>query len=150
MTFQEKIGSLARDIKNQCERLELFQELDVIFEGIKLPADMYVYASKLYDGQLYVEFSPSSELKDVRPFVHSMARKFHCKFKKEKSFNGASLVYQAEFEFNGHSFDLKVSGVIPATCHVEEKEVPLTPEEIEEARANVPTTRKERKIVCGK
>ena len=148
MDIKESIQSITRDIQRQAERLLLYQEMLEVFQGISFPQEIYTYMSKLSDGEIYVEFAPKGDNKDIRPLIHALSRKFHTKFEKEPSYDKSSLVYSARFSHEERNFHIQVSGVVPQTCKVVETVVDLTPEEIERAHREVKTTRTVREIVC--
>lgn len=155
MNLKESIAATVRDINRQAEKLVLYQEVSEIFSGIQTDANVYIYRS--YGGEINVQFSPSyadDASKDLRPLIHTLARKFHVKFKKSRTYDKESLTYRAQvYKDDKIWMYLEVMGVVPPTCHVEEKRIPLSPEEIEEAREkalkNVQTERIERIIVCN-
>ena len=161
MNINETIDYMLRDIQRQAKKLATYRELEVIFAGVQFPEGIHTYvydpSYSENDSEISIEFSSTGENKDIRPLVHQITRKLHAKFAKAKSYDGETLEYKTEVtiptDFNRYRGDkklsIKISGVVPASCRVEETEVPLTPEEIAEAHDNVRTTRIVRKLICG-
>ncbi len=79
--------------------------------------------------------------------VHKLAQRFGCKFEKTPGWDGKSLVAKAKTDDGKWAFEIR--GYVPSTCALVTEEVELTAEEIEQARANVPTVRKVTKVVCA-
>lgn len=156
MTFQKMIANITADMTRQAARLSLINEVNGLFnrKGITIPEDTYIYLDRWSSGETYMQIMPNSDSpdKDLRPLIHSIVRKFHAKFKKSKSYDKESLVYKSRVEIDKKVFHFEIEGVVPKTCHVEEKVIQLSDDEIEQAKiqalANVRTTRTERTIVC--
>ena len=149
MNIEERIDSIAADIQRQIGQLQVYRELARIFKGINFPEEMYVYAYKYSDGNMNVDFSANQEGKDLRPLVHQICRKLHVKFSKEKNYTETALEYKAHYPLSEYNLlTIKVTGVVPSSCHFEEIIEVLSEEEVAEKRAKVETTRVTRKIVC--
>lgn len=159
MKIQEKINSIANDIQTQAHRLALYTEMATVFAGINFDG-VQVYFNRYSDGETYCEFSPEwgeKTSKDLRAFIHSLARKFHMKF--DKTGYDATIQYAGKFSLgdandgDARHFRVRVTGVVPATCQIVETRTPLTDEEIAEAKQEalsaVKTERVERKLVCN-
>lgn len=156
MTFQKMIEDITKDMARQAEKLSLINEVHSLFirKGFTIPEDVRIYLSRYSTGEIYISIAPEygSKEKDLSPIVHSIARKFHAKFKKTRSYDKQSLMYKSSVEIDKRKFVFEFEDVVPKKCHVEEKVVQLADDEIEQlkvqALAAVKTTRTERIIVC--
>jgi hypothetical protein len=153
MKIKDKIDELVREIVSDSERLSLYRRIDTAFSGVEFPEKLYMYAYRNGNGGIAVEFSPeyNTDDKDLQPFVHRLAQHFSVKFDRSL-YSEDSLEYRAEFNIGNQVFIVKVTGVVPGSCRIEETVEQLSDEEIEEARAKalaeVKTTRTVRKIRC--
>lgn len=161
MNFQDKIAAIKAEIDSQNKKLALYRSVSKMFKGIEFPAgvNLYIHRYTYGDEPILIEFTPGwrdEDVKDLRPFVHRLTRRFRVNFKKSLNYDKQSLVYEAELErFEGEvktKYAFRIAGVVPATCKIVETEIPLTEEEIAEARAKaleeVKTVRINRQIVC--
>jgi hypothetical protein len=156
--FDKQINNIELDIVRQQARLELLKRIAVFFEDVEFNTEVYVYAAEYSGGGgWYCEFSPvygEDANKDLQPLVHSICQKLNVDFTRERSYDGETIDYRAEFKstINDNKFVIKVGGVVPGSCRVEETTVALTDEEIKEAQqkalSEVKTERIIRKIVC--
>lgn len=151
--FKDRIESLESYIESSRKDLVLYRTMETVFQ--KMPLDgVSVYCSR-HSASAYVNFYPDSEAsssKDLTKLVHALARKFHVKFVKSKSYDGETLEYRADVKFGVTDISIRVDGVVPAKCTIKETVHELTEEELEQARREalekVKTTRIERTIVC--
>lgn len=156
MTINEQVISIANDIRRQAERLALYQRMGDVFAGLTWPRGMQCYFCEYQgDEEIYGNFSAGyrdGDAKDLRPFIHALARKFRTKFRKQHNYDKTAIEYSATFERDGVKYRVKVDGVLPTSCRLVEREIPLSDEEIAEAKAkalaSVKTVRVEREIVC--
>lgn len=141
--FTKKVADLRESIKRDQERAALYIKLSSVFSGLDLFDVQSTYAFVSYSGKINVSFVLKEDRRDSK-LAHKLAQRFGCDFKKEKSWDNQTLVYRAETA----DFYLEVSGAVPATCKVVEKEVALSEEEIAAAVANIKRTKIVREINC--
>lgn len=158
--FDKTINNIELDIVRQQARLNLFKRIAPLFEGVCFDTEVYVYAAAYSNNNgWYCEFSPvygEGANKDLQPLVHKIAQSLNINFVRERSYDEETIDYRAEFTVSDNTGDskcvVKVGGVVPGSCRVEETTVQLSDEEIKEAQqkalADVKTTRTIRKIVC--
>lgn len=153
MTIKECIT----DMEDRHQRLEkeiaLYKQMEQIFADIEFPPGIHAHFFSYSDSEIYCEFRPSynSEVKDINPLVHKLAQKFNVKFTKNPGYTGDNLEYHAKVD-SQPKLSIHVCGVVPASCHIEITEEPLTEAEIllarQKALEDVKTVRIKRKIVC--
>lgn len=155
MAFQQRLQRIIDDIVRQSETYALYRRVASDFDGVvEIPENLYSYIHRAYDGAICLELSPESSRDDanLRPLIHKFAQGCHIRFTKRKNYDNSALVYEAEFMFKGVTYRLKITDVVPATCKVVEKHIPLSDEELaaaqREALNNVKSYRVEREIIC--
>lgn len=159
MSIEKSIARIQKDIEYQNEKLALFLEMQVLFNGIEFPEKVNIYFNRYSNGKIYAEFSPGYEdsaEKNLQPLVHAISQKFQQDFIKALGYDDESLTYSAEFDVESRGevkrLAIRISGVVPKTCKIVETVRELSEEELETARAealaNIQTTKIERKIIC--
>lgn len=158
MTFESKIADQLDTIRRATDEIKRCQVAAEFLRGVDLDdvswSGVYTYEATDENGvpvtRLEIDFGleyPQSRL------CHVLARKFHVEFKKSQGWDGASLRAISEkipyvFGDIRYLIHFEISGLVPATCHIETEEIPLTEEELAKARAEIKTVRTVRKIVC--
>ena len=165
MNINESIQYYRDDIEKSTAKLALYRELQPLFEGVVFPRKVSMYATIFSDNERFIEFFPGysdEATKNLQPFSHELAQHFSVNLTKELEYGETSIAYQASLEANGLKYNLKISGVVPGTCRIENNEVPLTEDELlhdrkeaekalekaQEALDNLKTTKVVKKIVC--
>ena len=141
--FEKKAQDLRESIARDKERVKMYRELARVFKGVDLSDISYTYCWRQGNGKLFVEFSLDAEKRDSK-VMHKIAQRLGISMTKEKSWNGESLVYRGENDL----YRVEVSGAVPPTCTVVEREEALSEEEIAAALANIKRTRIVREISC--
>lgn len=154
-TIRSVAGDIRRDIIRQTKREALHLEVDVIFDGFEVPDETNIWVQEIQnDNSLYVEFSPNGEDKDFQSLIHKLCQKFGVSFEKRRDWDEQALRYEAKVTLpDERLMRIIVSGVVPASCRVEETKTFLTNEEYEDAKQkaleSVKLYRVERKIICA-
>ncbi len=155
--FEIEVEQTSDRLKRLGKEIELNLIAHRLLEGIDL-SDLSYHSLNQYDGQpVHITLALESDKKDSR-LPHKIAQRFHLKFEKKKDWSGESLEMHADMPADRilrpgiPPIHWEISGVVPKTCKMILREIPLTEEEIEKARAealaNVKTVRIEREISC--
>ncbi len=115
------------------------------FDDIKEMEDISSFSITKYEETTNITFYLKDDSKDSK-LVHRLAQKFGVKFEKTPAWDKKSL--RAQGTSSDGLWYFEVAGYIPATCSLVTEEIELTPEEVEEARKNVPTKKVVTKVVC--
>src|SRR6185369_3878988 len=144
MRQQDRFESEVEQISDRMKRMSTEIEHNLIahrlLEGIDLSDLSYHSISQYGDNPLHITLALDSDKKDSR-LPHKIAQRFHLKFTKKKGWDGESLEMHAEMPADRElrpgipPIHWEIDGVVPKTCEIIFKEIPLTEDEIEEAKA---------------
>ncbi len=144
--FKDAIQNNNSNMQYYAAQVSLLAMTAESFNDIEELEDVSSLSITKYEETTNITFYLKDDSKDSK-LVHRLAQKFGVKFEKTPAWDKKSL--RAQGTSSDGLWYFEVAGYIPATCSLVTEEIELTPEEVEEARKNVPTKKVVTKVVCA-
>jgi len=147
-----QIDNSSRYIASETKRIQRVMYIADKFNGIDLSdiEQIYCYGDLPH---VFIDMALKKDKRDSK-LAHKLARHFMTEFKKHKRYTSDSLVYVATVDFvNGDcsgtdKITIEISGAVPATCKLVEREVTMTDEEYQQAVASIKRVKVVKEISC--